>query len=264
MVAKDMNAEAMKTAIGMAAGPAGEILSKFAAHYAAALFFGEKPSKGDRAAIANGTVTLIRLPRRNVAVTCWHVIDGFREYLQLYKRVIAQIGNTIIDPLAQLVDQSESTDLAVLELTDKQVAEITAGGQIGSRLVDGRVWPPKQVATGEVVMLSGFPGKYRQTLALDEIVFHPFCAAGIRVHHAREDYFSCQFEREYWVKSFGAKESSAHLEPMLGGMSGGPAFVDRGLSWELGGFIYQHSPDFDILRLRPATLINSDGSLRRA
>jgi len=111
-------------------------------------------------------------------------------------------------------------------------------------------------------MLAGFPGKYRQTLAFDEIEFSPFCAAGIKVHYAQHDYFTCQFEREFWVKSFGAEESAKHLEPMLGGMSGGPAFVDRGLSWELGGIIYQHSPDFDILRLRPVTLINPDGTLK--
>ncbi len=263
MESTDPDTEQMKAAIALAAGPAGEILSKFAAHYAKAFFFGEKPIKNGTAAITNGTVTLIRLPQRNVAVTCWHVIDAFREYLQLYKRVIAQIGDTVIDPLAQLIDESEALDLAVLALSDKQVTEITAGGEIGSRLVDGKVWPPKQAKAGKVVMLSGFPGKYRQALAFNEIEFRPFCAAGIKVHSAERDYFTCQFEREYWVKSFGAKESVEHLEPLLGGMSGGPAFVDRGLSWDLGGFIYQHSPDFDILRLRPANLINADGTIGR-
>ena len=98
MPSTDVDAAKMKAAIALAAGPAGEILSKFPAHYAKSLFFGERPIKGGTAAIANGTVTLVRLPQRNVAVTCWHVIDGFREYLQLYKRVIAQIGDTLIDP----------------------------------------------------------------------------------------------------------------------------------------------------------------------
>lgn len=109
--------------------------------------------------------------------------------------------------------------------------------------------------------MSGFPGKFREELGIDELVFVPFCVAGIKVHSAQPDYFTCQFEREYWVKSFGAKESEEHLEHMLGGMSGGPAFVDRGLHLEFGGFIYEHSPSFDVVYLRPATLIRDDGTL---
>jgi hypothetical protein len=255
--------ERKKAAIKLAAGPAGEILSKFAAHYTKAILFGEKPVRDSSSTISNGSVTLVRLPKRNIAVTCWHVIEQYRNFLYLYKRVIAQIGDSIVDPLKQLVDESKSLDLAVLDLTDKQVREITTGGEIGSRFVDGKVWPPKHVAAGEVVVLSGFPGKHRQVLAFNEIEFRPFCAAGIQVHSAHESHFACQFEREYWVKSFGQVESNEHLERLLGGMSGGPAFVDRGLNWEFGGFIYEHSPEFDILFLRPATLINPDGTIRK-
>jgi hypothetical protein len=54
-------------------------------------------------------------------------------------------------------------------------------------------------------------------------------------------------------RSFDLKE--------LGGLSGGPAFVDRGLHFEFAGIIYQHSPEFDILLLRPAGLIQADGSI---
>ncbi len=259
-----MESDKTNVAIALAKGPAGEILSKFAAHYAKAFLFGEKPVKGKEATIRNGTVTLICLPERKVAVTCWHVIEEYRTILAYNKNVLAQIGDAVIDPLSQLIDESRAFDLAVIELTDNQVERITNEGEIGSRLVDGRVWPPTRVATNEVTMLAGFPGKHRGVLEFDEIEFRAFCAAGIRVHSAQEDYFTCQFEREYWVKSFGAEGGSDHLEPHLGGMSGGPAFVDRGLTWELGGFIYEHSADFDILYLRPANLINSNGTIKTA
>jgi hypothetical protein len=258
-----MESEEKNAAITLAKGPAGEILSKFAAHYAKAFIFGEKPVKGKNANIRNGTVTLICLPERKVAVTCQHVIEEYRNSLAQNKNVVTQIGDTVIDPLSQLVDENHAVDLAVIELTDKQVEGITNEGEIGSRLVDGRTWPPTHVAASEVVMLAGFPGKYRRDVAYDEIVFGAFCAAGIRVHSAKEDYFTCQFEREYWVRSFGADAGANHLEPILGGMSGGPAFVDRGLRWEFGGFIYEHSADFDILYLRPANLINSDGTIKQ-
>ena len=259
-----MESDEKNAAITLAKGPAGEILSSFAAHYAKAFIFGEKPVKGKNTAISNGTVTLICLPERKVAITCWHVIEAYRNILANNKSVVAQIGDTVIDPLSQLIDESRFFDLAVIELTDNQVERITSEGEIGSRLVDGRAWPPTRVSTSEVAMLAGFPGKYREILEFDEIEFRAFCAAGIRVHSAQEDYFTCQFEREYWVKSFGAEGGTDHLEPHLGGMSGGPAFVDRGLSWELGGFIYEHSANFDILYLRPANLINSDGTIKTA
>lgn len=257
-----MDLDRKNAAIALAKGPAGEILAKHSAHYAKGFIFGNKPKKGDEAKISNATTTLIHLTKRTVAVTCWHVIEGYRSFLAQNEDVVAQLGDTVIDPLSQLVDESREFDLAVIELTKDQVAKITKEGEIGSRLVDGRSWPPKNVSAGEVVMLAGFPGTFRQLASFDEITFDAFCAAGIRVHSSHADYFTCQFEREYWVKSFGTSEDSRHLEPILGGLSGGPAFIDRGLNWELGGFIYEHSPQFDILYLRPANLINSDGSIK--
>lgn len=257
-----MESDKKNAAIALAKGPVGEILSKFSAHYAKAFIFGETPTKGKTANVSNGTVTLVSLPKRNVAITCWHVLEGYRELLGQKKDVIAQIGDTKIDPLSQLIDESRSLDLAVIELSAPQVTEITRQGEIGSRFVDGSVWPPRHVSAGEVVMLAGFPGRYRHAVTTNDISFGAFCAAGIKVHSGHNDYFTCQFEREYWVKSFGNEGGSNHLEPILGGLSGGPAFVDRGLSWEFGGIIYEHSPTFDILYLRPANLINPDGKIR--
>lgn len=74
-----------------------------------------------------------------------------------------------------------------------------------------------------------------------------------------EDRFSCQFERDYWVASFGAEH---HLDLRdLGGLSGGPAFIHRGLHWDFAGVIYEFSPELDIMFFRPAHVIDIDGSI---
>jgi hypothetical protein len=253
--------EKMKKAKELAAGPVGEILSKFPAYYAKAVLFGERLSKSGESVIRNGTVTLLRLPDIVVALTCYHVIKEYRSFLSEYKNVVCQIGDILLDPLDQLVDENDKLDLAVIHLTEDQVVEITKGGEIGSRLVDGSSWPPQQVKPGEPVMLAGFPGNSRELLKFDELEFRPFCAAGIRVNSVHDEKFSCQFEREYWITSFGEKTNPSHLK-ILGGMSGGPAFVDRGVRWEFAGIIYEHQPEYDLMFLRPAHLIAADGTIK--
>lgn len=57
----------------------------------------------------------------------------------------------------------------------------------------------------------------------------------------------------------GVPQGWVHALPAGGG---GPAFVDRGLHFEFAGIIYQHSPEFDILFLRPAGPIREDGSIQ--
>lgn len=74
------------------------------------------------------------------------------------------------------------------------------------------------------------------------------------------DRLSCVFERELWVKNFGSKEGM-ELNA-LSGLSGGPAFIHRGLHFDFVGVIYQFSPTWDILFLRPSTLIGADGVMR--
>jgi hypothetical protein len=44
-------------------------------------------------------------------------------------------------------------------------------------------------------------------------------------------------------------------------MSGRPAFAVRTLNWDFAGIIYEFSPMFDIMFLRPARLIAEDGSI---
>ena len=76
-----------------------------------------------------------------------------------------------------------------------------------------------------------------------------------------EDQIACQFEREYWVKSFDIDQRPDLNK--LTGMSGGPAFILREFYWDFVGVIYAFSQGLDRMLLRPAHLFCQDGSIRK-
>ena len=134
-----------------------------------------------------------------------------------------QIGDVDFDPIGQLVDDCTALDLAIIRLTQEQAEAISTEGEIGSCFFRPRVWPSPSIAAGESVVFGGFPGGLRKRPAHDELVFDSWSSGGSPVASSSEDRFSCLFEREYWVSSFGGAH---HMElRALGGMSGGPAFV---------------------------------------
>jgi hypothetical protein len=243
----------------LAAGPLGEKISKFPLLFSKAAFLGERPAKHKSTQVSNGTVSLVDLGNGPIALTCFHVLKGYREMLEKYGEALFQIGNVELDPLSQIIDENEQLDLATIRLTSAQAKAINNEGEIGSCFFQPVSWPSPPIKEGEFVAFGGFPGRWRERKAFDELVFPSFSSGGCMVSSAAEDRFACQFEREYWIKSFDIdKREDLHD---LGGMSGGPAFIDRGLYWDFAGVIYEFSSGFDIMFLRPAYLFRKDGSI---
>ncbi len=249
---------AMEQAKKLAAGALGEKMAKYPLLFAKAVFFGEPPSKDHKSKINNATVTLLDLGEGPLAVTCAHVLSAYREVKKATGNALFQIGSVVLDPDVQLVRESTELDVAVLELTEAQTKEITSDGEIGSCVFKPASWPPSELKAGEFVAFGGFPGQWRECLASAELEFGSFSSGACRVATVSEERFSCQFEREYWVKSFG--ESKGFDLKNLGGLSGGPSFIKRKLHWELVGFIYEFSREFDIMFFRPAGIIQLNDS----
>ena len=165
--------------------------------------------------------------------------------------------NVDFDPLSQLIAEDAQLDLATIALKHEQIGAITADGEIGSCVFSPVAWPPPALSPGESIAFGGFPGRLRERPAHDEVVFPSWSSAGGVVASVSEDRFSCQFEREFWVASFGAKH---HMELRdLGGLSSGPAFIHRGLYWDFVGVVYEFSQEFDIMFFRPGNLIDAHG-----
>jgi hypothetical protein len=253
--------DAIKEAKKLAAGPLGVQMAKFPLRFAAAAFFGGRPSKNALVKVRNGTITLLNLGTAPIGVTCAHVIAGYRKFQDKFGEVVFYIGGVEIDPLSQLIAEDSYFDLATLKLTPEQVRDIPAGGEIGSSVFEPASWPSPALRPGEYVAFGGFPGRLRERPSFNEVVFHSWSNGANKVASVTEDRFSCQFEREYWVTTM-TSEPSLDLRDM-GGLSGGPAFIHRGLYWDFAGVMYQYSCEFDLMFFRPASLISRDGSIQQ-
>jgi len=232
-----------KEAKKLFAGPFGKEMSKFPLLFAKAVFFGARPSESRPFKVNSGTVTLADLGGGPIAITCEHVIAEYDDMRRESDEVLFQIGCTEIDPIAQLIDKNARLDLAIIRLTEHQVEAITSEGEIGSCVFKPRTWPPPSLNKGEYVAFGGFPGYLRDVVSFDELEFGSWSSGASEVSSVSDFQFISAFEREFWVKSFGS-EHHMNLDA-LGGMSGGPAFINRGLYWDLAGIIYEYDKNYD-------------------
>lgn len=245
----------------LAAGPLGQEMSKFPLRFAKAVLFGDLPSARAVARINNGTASLVDLGNGPLAITCSHVIASFRERLREGRPGLFQIGNCRLNPLSQLISESEDLDLAVIGLRGEQAKEITGDGEIGSSFFRPVYWPPEPVSQGDSIAFGGFPGQWRTQLDFDALEFGTYSIGASGVTTVGDGYFVSQFEREYWVKSLNNRGVD-HLAG-LGGLSGGPAFVQRGLRFDFVGVIYEFSSNYELLYLRHSGVIGTDGQIKQ-
>ena len=64
------------------------------------------------------------------------------------------------------------------------------------------------------------------------------------------------------MHSFGLPEQSKLEE--LGGMSGGPVFINRGLYWDLVGLVSQYHEEYDAMFFSKLNAVHSDGTIEPA
>lgn len=245
----------------IAAGPLGEELSKFPLLFSAAAFFGNRPSRNQPVEINNGTITLINLGNGPIGITCHHVIQEYRNRRNLDPTVIFQVGNAEIDPLTQLIDEDARIDLATIRLRDDHVELIASGGRIGSCIFQPKSWPPPPPKEGDYIAFGGFPGRLRTVISFDELEFPSWSSGASRVSSVSDLQFLSAFEREYWVSSFGEKR---HMDlRALGGLSGGPALINRGLYWDLVGIVSQYHENYDAIFFASARSVRPDGTIEK-
>lgn len=244
----------------LAAGALGEKLAKFPLLFSTAAFFSRRPSEMRKGKIRNGSVTLVDLDTGPLAVTCQHVIACFRRMRKCSNKVLFQIGSVELDPLDQLVDEDRLIDLATIRLTPDQAKAIKSEGEIGSCIFQPNLWPSPQLKEEEFIAFGGFPGSLREVVSFDEITFESWSSGVSRVVSVSENQFVSAFDRDYWVKSFGAAH---HMDfKALGGMSGGPVFINRGLHWDFVGIVREYSASYDAVFFSSARALHADGTIK--
>lgn len=231
-------------------------MSKYPIKSATPAFFGPRPQPNTPVTVNSGSASLLRLKGRDFALTCSHVLEGFRKRLE-EGPIIFQLGNCEIDPLEQLAAEDEKLDFALIELTETQAKNIARPGGAfeGKFFTEPPSWPPPTVKEGEFVAFGGFPGELRRVESFRKLSFGSYSSGAAEVTAAGDDYLVCQFERDRWVKHEFEPEPST-----IRGMSGGPVFAIRRsesdiISYEFIGHIYEFSEDYELLYIRLARAI---------
>jgi len=243
----------------LVAGDLGVEMEKYPLKCATAAYFGARPQPGKPAAVNSGSASLLRLDGQPFALTCSHVLEGYRHRLAQDAATIFQLGDCELDPLAQLKVEDTKLDYALVGLSEEQAAEVVDhDSPFGdSYFASPASWPPNPVVAGDFITFGGFPGELRKAVSFDELSFGSYSSGASRVTTVGEDYLVCQFERDHWVKHGYEPEPST-----IRGMSGGPAFAIRKgpetgiITYEFVGHIYEFSESYELLYVRLASVIH--------
>lgn len=224
-----------------------------------AAIIGPKPRTGSPATVFNGSATLVNLAVGPVAITCQHVVAEALTPTSEGELKLFQIGDAVIDLSSQLIDLNERLDIATIRLAPEQLAQVLLGAEIGTALFQPVDWPPLPPQEGDFIAFGGFPGKLRAALAYDELEFGTWSSGASRVDSSSEFQFVSAFERENWVRAYGDPRGLDLTA--LGGMSGGPAFVLRGLHWDLVGIVKEYHEMYDSIFFASLRWVANDGSI---
>ena len=208
----------------------------------------------------NGTVSLLQLNGRRLGVTCAHVVKAYKERLRLDSGVILQVGRSRIE-LDQIIDVDDGRDLAVLDLERVNVS----GMNIPARFFEPISWPPCDVASGNSISMAGLPGLTR-VVSGTRVDYRTFSATLVPIHRVEDSRLIIQLNREELIFMTGSREED--LPQCLGGVSGGPVFLNRETSSglmvnELVGIISEQSPPYDIFYAQRINCIGLDGRIAR-
>jgi hypothetical protein len=237
--------------------PFDEQITKYALRFAQPVFFGQSPAAAYSASLASGTGTLIRLGEKFIGVTCHHVLDGYRARRQLDPQTVFHFGRIEFDPERYLIAENRGIDLVTLDLTSfvGKVEEMTA-----LNFVDPIRWPPSSITTDDVIAFAGFPGIWREQVSLAYLRFYSFSSGASPVSALGERHLMTRIEPEECVAAI----RGGLVMGSLGGLSGGPVFVWRTgpiLVAELIGFAIEYQETLDLLYIRRAVCLESDGGL---
>jgi len=203
----------------------------------------------------HASMTLLQLPDRRVGVTCQHVLAAYRERRVRDSAWAFQVGGVTLDPEERLLAEERLLDLAILDL--EGLEGVAAGALPGSGRAAGffepDAWPLGSAEAGELVGLGGY---------------------GVtRVIDAGAENIACEIARASGASPAGTLASgtvTAGTPPgavpsaalvALGGLSGGPGFVQRESGIHLAGVVFAAARSGAYLRLRPARFIRRDGTL---
>lgn len=232
-------------------------ICKYPVQFAAPVFYGDSPHTTTSAWLNNGTATLVKLRDKYLAITCHHVLNGFRESKQV-RGGSFQLAGVSMNPEQYLIDEHSGLDLAVLDVS--QFVD-SSSHLAEANFVCPIAWPPNAVSTDDVLCLAGFPGVWRDQMDLGYLRFYSFSSGAAEVLSVRDNQIATTIQIQDCITQI----NHGKVWGSLGGLSGGPVFVWRKgpvLIAELVGFIYEYQNILDLMLVRSAVVIREDGTIK--
>lgn len=198
----------------------------------------------------NGTLTVVRTPKRLLGITAAHVWLQYEED-HAASPVRLQVMNAQLDA-PRVIAISKRLDLATIQLSEHMLE------QMGKDIVPLPTWPPRVPQEGRGIMLAGYPGVDRLQPKSLEVSWGLFTALGI-ARRVIGPQITWVVERD---------QGSGDLPPNhhLGGISGGPLIgwfesANHLTQYVLCGIIAEAHQQLENVVARRADFIADDGTI---
>lgn len=219
----------------------GKIFVTYIKNFTVSILFGDTRN--------NGSGCLVRL-NKDLLITNAHVVKAA---LQAEFLLIGEVQVEVKDLEQRIISIDDNLDLAVIDLSDDLNDKL---GETGKLFFKPETWPESNCKVGDLLLLAGFPGTFREDEEMYSSVF--YTAIHEEVMDITDRRMLISFNRENWVKALGEKEINELNH--LGGLSGGPVFIFRDHKPELVGFVFEEVGGFmDGVQIIKSNMITADG-----
>jgi hypothetical protein len=208
------------------------------------------------AVLGNGTMCLLQTPVALFGVTNDHVLRIYEQHKRENRDVFCQLGSGPFDPTENLIARNRHWDLATFN-----IPQLTLENW-GRKVIVAPEWPPAPLKQGQPIALGGYPENRRTQPegAHPPLLNTDFVSFRTRADNWSDEHMSFCLDSSTWT---WPNSEALPPEPDLSGMSGGPCFrlIPEDNRIELAGIIYEAHQGFEVVRVRQASLILSDGHI---
>ena len=204
--------------------------------------------------LGNGSMCVIATPQSVFGVTANHVLGIYESDKTQHTDLFCQLGSAPFDPIPNIISRSEHWDLVTFKIPKFTLKHWN------HKVYETDLWPPPTIKRNDPIIFGGYPVN-RRTLSEGErpsTMFTDFVSFVARVDSSSESHIALCLDSAGW---YWPQSTELPPNPELSGASGGPCFlmIPDENRIELSGFIYEANPEYELIRMRQANLIDAAG-----
>ena len=220
----------------------GDQMVRLAQQHAGGLIIGPPPGRGG-GEINTASYCVLEKDGTPYLVTAEHVLAKSEMRMAENPAVVWQAGELIFDPRGRIAARDATKDVVLIKLGKVEAAmtSVSACSALAG-------WPPPPPKRGDYVLVSGYPAIIIQHHPPRTVEFRAISAM-FEVTASGDFHSVCQWDRENMVRFGGPGPGVPAHGIDLGGMSGGPVFLVRQLTYPLVGIVPDFHSDWELMRL---------------